>query len=131
MRLQKALRPYKLSSSERAPSHVGMAQIFHYSTNTIARVSIFGAVILIALLGNAVGVVNMTSYVTEVNIPRPQPVPFSHKHHVGEWSGLPVLPHFRGSVFLGGHASYTDLHDLPFADLDERRHARAGARQLP
>jgi hypothetical protein len=61
-----------------------MAQIFHHSTNTIARVSIYGAVILIALLGYAVDVVNQTSYVTEVHNARPQPVPFSHKHHAGE-----------------------------------------------
>jgi hypothetical protein len=61
-----------------------MAQIFHRSTNTIARVTIFGAVIAIALLGFAANVINDTAYVTDVNIPRPQPVPFSHKHHVGE-----------------------------------------------
>ena len=61
-----------------------MAQIFQRSTNTIARVSIYGAVIFIALLGYAVDVVNNTSYVTEVNTARPQLVPFSHKHHVGE-----------------------------------------------
>jgi Cytochrome c7 and related cytochrome c/Class III cytochrome C family len=61
-----------------------MAQIFHHSTNTIARVSIYGAVIIIALLGFAVNVVNQTSYVTEVHNARPQPVPFSHKHHTGE-----------------------------------------------
>jgi len=61
-----------------------MAQIFHHSTNTIARVSIYGAVILVAILGYAVNVVNQTSYVTEVHNARPQPVPFSHKHHVGE-----------------------------------------------
>jgi hypothetical protein len=61
-----------------------MAQIFHHSTNTIARVSIYGAVVIIALLGYAVNVVNQTSYVTEVHNALPQPVPFSHKHHVGE-----------------------------------------------
>ena len=61
-----------------------MAQIFHRSTNTISRVSIYGAVILIAVLGYAVDVVNQTSYVTEAHNARPQPVPFSHKHHVGE-----------------------------------------------
>ena len=61
-----------------------MAQIFHHSTNTIARVSIYGAVIAIGLLGFAVNVVNQTAYVTEVHVARPQPVPFSHKHHVGE-----------------------------------------------
>ena len=61
-----------------------MAQIFHRSTNTIARVSIYGTLLLILLLGYSVDVVNKTAYVTEVNIARPQPVPFSHKHHVGE-----------------------------------------------
>lgn len=61
-----------------------MAQIFHRSTNTISRVSIFGSVILIAILGYAADVVNETSYVTEVHNARPQPVPFSHKHHAGE-----------------------------------------------
>src|SRR6266850_360228 len=61
-----------------------MAQIFQRSTNTIACVSIYGAVIFIALMGYAVDVVNNTSYVTEVNTARPQVVPFSHKHHVGE-----------------------------------------------
>ena len=40
--------------------------------------------ILVAILGYAVNVVNQTSYVTEVHNARPQPVPFSHKHHVGE-----------------------------------------------
>ncbi len=61
-----------------------MAQIFHRSTNTISRVSIYGAVILIAVLGYAMNLVNGTAYVTEVHNARPQPVPFSHKHHVGE-----------------------------------------------
>lgn len=61
-----------------------MAQIFHRSTNTISRVSIYGAVILIAVLGYALNVVNGTSYITEVHNARPQPVPFSHKHHAGE-----------------------------------------------
>jgi hypothetical protein len=61
-----------------------MAQIFQRSTNTISRVSIYGAVILIAVLGYAANLVNGTAYVTEVHNARPQPVPFSHKHHVGE-----------------------------------------------
>ncbi len=81
---REALRPSRLFTSESLPRAAGMAQIFHHSTNTIARVSIYGAVILIAILGYAVNVVNQTSYVTEVHNARPQPVPFSHKHHVGE-----------------------------------------------
>jgi Cytochrome c7 and related cytochrome c len=61
-----------------------MAQIFHRSTNTIARVSIYGAVIVVAVLGYVTNVVNQTSYVTETYVEQPQPVPFSHKHHAGE-----------------------------------------------
>src|SRR5665213_1808180 len=49
-----------------------MAQIFHHSTNTIARVSIYGAVILVGILGYAATVVNQTSYITEVHNARPQ-----------------------------------------------------------
>jgi hypothetical protein len=61
-----------------------MAQIFHRSTNTISRVSIYGAVIFIVLLGYGGWVVNDSPYITDVNVPQPQPVPFSHKHHAGE-----------------------------------------------
>ncbi|MGO9274806.1 MAG: cytochrome c3 family protein [Terriglobia bacterium] len=60
-----------------------MAQIFHRSTNTISKVSIFGAVFIIAGLAAAGWMINQSSYFTRVNEPRPQPVPFSHKHHVG------------------------------------------------
>src|SRR5215831_12681989 len=64
-----------------------MAQIFHPSTNIIARVSIFGAAILLAALLWLVAAINRSSYVTQVGIVREQPVPFSHKHHV---SGLGI-----------------------------------------
>jgi hypothetical protein len=59
-----------------------MAQIFHRSTNTIARASIFGAVFLAGLLGYLAYEVNQSAYYTEINVARQQPVPFSHKHHV-------------------------------------------------
>src|SRR6202042_1423273 len=48
------------------------------------RVSIYGGVFLAAIAGYLGYAVNASSYFTEVNNPRPQPVPFSHKHHVGE-----------------------------------------------
>ena len=57
-------------------------QVFHPSTNTIARVSIFGAVFFIAGILWLLNAVNRSSYVTEVGVPVDQPVPFSHKHHV-------------------------------------------------
>jgi hypothetical protein len=59
-----------------------MAQIFHRSANTLAKVSIFGGLIL----GGGVLVVAYTmdrgAYTTDVGMAKDQPVPFSHKHHV-------------------------------------------------
>jgi Cytochrome c7 and related cytochrome c len=60
-----------------------MAQIFHRSTNTISRVSIFGAVFFIALVLWLIAEINRSSYVTAVDVVREQPIPFSHQHHVG------------------------------------------------
>jgi hypothetical protein len=54
-----------------------MAQISHPSTNTIARVSIFGAVILLAAMLWLVAAISRSSYVTQVGVVREQPVPFS------------------------------------------------------
>jgi hypothetical protein len=60
-----------------------MSQIFHPSTNTFAKVTIYGAVIFIAI-GAAIGLAYARSdYVTGVNVVQPQPVQFSHEHHVG------------------------------------------------
>ena len=61
-----------------------MPQIFHHSTNTIARVSIYGALLLLFAAGYLGYAIYASPYFTEVNRARPQPVPFSHKHHVGE-----------------------------------------------
>ena len=59
-----------------------MAQIFHPSTNTIARLSIFGAAFVLAGAAWAIGVIGRSSYVNQVGVAKEQPVPFSHKHHV-------------------------------------------------
>jgi hypothetical protein len=61
-----------------------MGQVFKRSTNTIARVSIYGAAFLIAAMGWAVYELSASPYVTDVNVAKDQPVPFSHKHHAGE-----------------------------------------------
>jgi hypothetical protein len=60
-----------------------MAQIFHPSTNTFSRVTIFGALFALAALAWIAGAVQRSSYVTEAGTARAQPVPFSHRHHVG------------------------------------------------
>jgi hypothetical protein len=58
-----------------------MAQIFHPISNTIARLSILG--VFGSLVGGLVllDLVHRGPYTTEVDVPREQPVPFSHKHH--------------------------------------------------
>ena len=59
-----------------------MSQIFHRSTNTISRVSIFGAAfIVVGLLGLA-DQVNRSPWVTGVRVAREQPIQFSHERHV-------------------------------------------------
>jgi hypothetical protein len=59
-----------------------MAQIFHPSTNTISRLTIFGGIILVIAAFSATAALYNSSYISEVGVPREQPVPFSHKHHV-------------------------------------------------
>ena len=59
-----------------------MSQIFHRSTNTISKVSIFGAVFGIAALLWLFYKVNASPWVTEVHVARQQPIQFSHERHV-------------------------------------------------
>lgn len=61
-----------------------MTQIFHPSTNSISRVTIFGALFFMAGLFGVLGVVVRSPYITGENVVREQPVPFSHKHHVAD-----------------------------------------------
>ena len=57
-------------------------QVFHRSTNTIAKVSIFGAVFFIALFAWIFSTLLRSSYATGQGIVLKQPIPFSHDHHV-------------------------------------------------
>ena len=59
-----------------------MPQIFHRSTNTLSRATIFGAVFVVAILGWVLYVVQSSPFVTDAGVRKPQPVPFSHQHHV-------------------------------------------------
>jgi hypothetical protein len=61
-----------------------MAQVFPPTANSIARLSILGAVAGVAVLGALLWAYPRSTFVTELNVPRTQPVPFSHKHHVGD-----------------------------------------------
>lgn len=59
-----------------------MPQIFHPSMNVLSRVSIVAIVLAIPVLSVAAYFVNQT-YGRHLLVPRNQPVPFSHEHHVG------------------------------------------------
>jgi len=61
----------------------GMSQIFHHSTNTLARVTLFGAVFLVAAVLGTVALLDRSAYWTRQTEVLQQPVPFSHDHHVG------------------------------------------------
>jgi hypothetical protein len=64
-----------------------MAQIFHPATNTFSKATIFGGVFVVAGMAFAWDRIYRSSYVTEEDVVRDQPVPFSHEHHV---SGLGI-----------------------------------------
>src|SRR5271163_1403592 len=64
-----------------------MPQIFHRSTNTMSRATIFGAVFVVAALSWVAMEVQRSPYITYAGVRKPQPVPFSHRHHV---SGLGI-----------------------------------------
>src|SRR6185312_6108550 len=58
-------------------------QIFHRSANVLSRLSIYaGIFILAATLWFCINL-QRSPYVTYAGVARPQPVPFSHQHHVG------------------------------------------------
>jgi len=59
-----------------------MAQIFHRSTNTFSRATIFGAIFFIGFVLWLIGGIVRSPYFTNQGIEREQPVPFSHQHHV-------------------------------------------------
>lgn len=60
-----------------------MAQIFHPGANTIAKASIVGGGAVAAAVVGLGYLILHSPYQTEVSVVKPQPVPFSHEHHVG------------------------------------------------
>lgn len=60
-----------------------MPQYFSKNANTFAKLSIFGVVFLVAVVLWAGAMIVRSPYETMQNVPREQPVPFSHEHHVG------------------------------------------------
>jgi hypothetical protein len=61
-----------------------MPQIFHHSTNTIAKVTIFGGMLLGGGVLFLLAALDRGGYWTGQNEVIPQPIPFSHDHHVAQ-----------------------------------------------
>jgi hypothetical protein len=81
-----------------------MSQIFHPSTNTFAKATIFGALFFLIGLGGIGLVLARSPYATGVGVVQPQPVQFSHEHHV---SGLGIDCRY----------CHTTVEESPFAGL--------------
>ena len=64
-----------------------MPQIFHRSMNTFSKATIFGGLSICVAIAFAWDQFNRSAYVTEADVVRDQPIPFSHEHHV---SGLGI-----------------------------------------
>ncbi len=61
-----------------------MAQLFHRGANNLAKISIFAAIVLAGTAFYVYTQVARSGYITGRYQERPQPIQFSHKHHVGD-----------------------------------------------
>src|SRR5277367_7132043 len=97
-----------------------MAQLFHRSANSISKISIAGAVLAAGGLITFAYTMDRGSYITDVHVVKEQPVPFSHKHHVGD-DGLDCR-YCHTSVETSGFAGIPptktcmNCHSVLFAD---------------
>ena len=60
-----------------------MPQYFSPSANTVARFTILGGLASLVIVASLSYWIVRSPYETMQNVPREQPVPFSHEHHVG------------------------------------------------
>lgn len=61
-----------------------MPNVFKPSSNTVARASLVAGLAAPVILGLAVAAISRSPLNTKVNVPKNQPVPFSHQHHAWE-----------------------------------------------
>jgi hypothetical protein len=61
-----------------------MAQVFHPSSNTLSKVSIFGALFFVVGAALVGAEIHRSPWSTDAQVAKQQPVPFSHRHHVGQ-----------------------------------------------
>ncbi len=97
-----------------------MSQIFHRSTNTLARVSLFGGVFIVAAAVGVFALLDRSSYNTGEGVVLEQPVPFSHDHHTAALGIACVYCHTSAeeAAFAGipPTATCMNCHNLIWAD---------------
>jgi hypothetical protein len=110
-----------------------MSQIFHRSTNTLSRVSIYAAVFILAGVAWVLMALDRSPYTTRQGIVLTQPVPFSHEHHV---AGLGLDCRYchtsvETSRFAGipPTATCMNCHKLIWADSGMLEPVRASLRE--
>jgi hypothetical protein len=102
-----------------------MSQIFHRSANTIARVSIFGAVFFIAGLLGLFAEVNRSPWVTDARVARDGDPVQPRAPRRRQRRRLPLLPHFGRRLVVRRHPA-DSVHELPLPDFRQRPVPRAG-----
>ena len=104
-----------------------MPQVFHHSTNLISRLTIYGSFVFVFVAG----LIPFGSTVRPMSPRRMFPAsspsfqPSASCQRTG--NRLPLLPHLGRGILLRRLAAHGNVHDLPFADLDQQPDARAGA----
>ena len=109
-----------------------MAQIFHRSTNTISRLTIYLTLVIVGVLLMVTDRIQRSGYITSANVVVEQPVPFSHKHHVAD-DGIDCRychTAVEDSAFAGIPPTRTcmNCHSLLFADSPFLEPVRASYR---
>src|SRR4051794_32812459 len=86
------------STADKAPRRDNSVAVFSPSANLLMKAALLSAVILSLFLGGLIWIVPVQNYNTEQHFAPPQPVMFSHEHHVG---GLGLDCRYAGKP-LGG-----------------------------
>ena len=89
-------------------------QIFHRSTNTLSRATIYGAIFVVAALFWAAAEIQRSPYVTYAGSAPAAACSFQPSaSRGGAGNRLPLLSHFGGNLELRWHSAHQDLHELP------------------
>ena len=88
-----------------------MPQIFHRSANTISKVSVFGAILILAGVAWAFAEIQRSPYNTRAFVARRQPVQFRTSTTWATTGSIAATATRRSRSRVRGHPADRDLHD--------------------